>query len=46
MRIGFFSDSYFPEIDGVTYTLKSWKKELEGRGHEVYIIYPNGDYEP
>ncbi len=46
MRIGFFSDSYFPEIDGVTYTLKSWKKELEGRGHEVYIMYPNGDYEP
>lgn len=46
MRIGFFSDSYFPEIDGVTYTLKTWKEELEERGHEVYIIYPDGDYEP
>lgn len=46
MRIGFFSDSYFPEIDGVTYTLKSWKEELRERGHEVYIIYPDGNYEP
>jgi len=43
MRIGFFSDSYFPEIDGVTYTLKSWKERLEERGHEVYIIYPQSD---
>jgi len=47
MRIGFFSDSYFPEIDGVTYTLKSWKERLEDRGHDVYIIYPDSeDYEP
>lgn len=47
MRIGFFSDSYFPEIDGVTYTLKLWKERLEERGHEVYIIYPGSEeYEP
>lgn len=46
MRIGFFTDSYFPEIDGVTYTLKLWKKRLEERGHEVFIIYPDScDYE-
>lgn len=47
MRIGFFTDSYFPEIDGVTYTLRTWKERLEERGHEVFIIYPgSGDYEP
>ncbi|MFB6203641.1 MAG: glycosyltransferase [Candidatus Nanohaloarchaea archaeon] len=47
MRVGFFSDSYFPEIDGVSYTLKSWRDRLEERGHEVYIIYPDSDrYEP
>jgi 1,2-diacylglycerol 3-alpha-glucosyltransferase len=47
MRIGFFSDSYFPEFDGVTYTLKAWKERLEERGHEVYIIYPDSEeYEP
>ncbi len=47
MRIGFFSDSYFPELDGVTYTLKTWRGRLEERGHEVYIIYPESEeYEP
>lgn len=47
MRIGFFTDSYFPEIDGVTYTLKLWKERLEEKGHEVFIIYPeSSEYEP
>ncbi|RAW45190.1 glycosyltransferase family 4 protein [Halorubrum sp. 48-1-W] len=46
MRIGFFTDSYFPGIDGVTYTIDLWRDELEARGHEVYVIYPDGDYEP
>ena len=47
MKIGFFTESYFPKFDGVTYTLKAWKERLEERGHEVYIIYPRSpDYEP
>ncbi len=46
MKIGFFTDSYFPEIDGVTYTIKLWREELERAGHEVYVIYPDGEYEP
>ena len=46
MRIGFFTDSYFPEIDGVTYTLKLWRDRLEEAGHEVWILYPDGDYAP
>ena len=46
MRIGFFTDSYFPTIDGVTYTLKLWRNRLEKAGHEVWIIYPDGDYQP
>jgi glycosyltransferase involved in cell wall biosynthesis len=47
MKIGFFSDSYFPEIDGVTYTLKTWKEELQDRGHKVHIIYPGSEkYQP
>ena len=46
MRIGFFTDSYFPEIDGVTYTIKHWREKLESEGHEVYVVYPDGDYEP
>ena len=46
MRIGFFTDSYFPGIDGVTYTIDLWREELEARDHEVYVVYPDGDYEP
>ncbi|WP_207592375.1 glycosyltransferase [Halomontanus rarus] len=46
MKIGFFTDSYFPEIDGVTYTIELWRAELERKGHEVYVVYPDGDYEP
>jgi 1,2-diacylglycerol 3-alpha-glucosyltransferase len=46
MKIGFFTDSYFPEIDGVTYTIKLWRERLEERGHETAIVYPDGEYEP
>ncbi|MFC4438621.1 MULTISPECIES: glycosyltransferase [Natrialbaceae] len=46
MKIGFFTDSYFPEIDGVTYTIKLWREKLERKGYEVYVVYPDGDYEP
>ena len=46
MKIGFFTDSYFPTIDGVTYTLRLWRNRLEQAGHEVWIIYPDSDYKP
>jgi len=46
MKIGFFTDGYFPRIDGVAYTLRLWRDRLEGAGHEVWILYPDGDYEP
>ncbi|MBU0762523.1 MAG: glycosyltransferase [Candidatus Altiarchaeota archaeon] len=46
MKIGFFTDSYFPQVNGVTFTLEAWKKKLEEIGHEVYIYYPSGDYTP
>lgn len=46
MKIGFFTDSYFPGIDGVTYTIKAWRERLEDRGHEVYVIYPDSSHKP
>jgi glycosyltransferase involved in cell wall biosynthesis len=47
MKIGFFTDTYFPQINGVTYTINIWKKELEKLGHEVYIYYPEDErYKP
>ncbi|ELZ44797.1 glycosyl transferase group 1 [Halorubrum californiense DSM 19288] len=46
MNIGFFTDSYFPGIDGVTYTIQAWRDRLESRGHDVYVVYPESSHEP
>lgn len=44
MRIGFFTDAYFPQVNGVVTSVYETAKELRRRGHDVYIItsrYPN-----
>ncbi len=46
MRIGIFTDTYFPQINGVTYTINLWKRKLEEAGHEVILFYPSGEYVP
>jgi 1,2-diacylglycerol 3-alpha-glucosyltransferase len=46
MNIGFFTDSYFPGIDGVTYTISAWRERLEDRGHDVYVVYPASSDDP
>lgn len=38
MRIGLFSDTYTPEINGVVSSIVTLQKGLEAYGHEVYII--------
>jgi len=40
MRIGFFTDSYLPQLDGVATTVASLATTLQQRGHEVSIIAP------
>src|ERR1700759_5043387 len=41
MKIGFFSDFYLPHADGITYSIESFRIELEKLGHEVYILTPS-----
>lgn len=41
MRIGFFTDTYRPQVNGVVTTVDNWKKELERRGHEVVVVCPS-----
>ncbi|EOH89530.1 glycosyltransferase family 4 protein [Enterococcus villorum] len=46
MKIGFFTDTYFPQVSGVATSIKTLKAELEKNGHEVYIFTttdPNAD---
>ncbi|MGO3750551.1 glycosyltransferase, partial [Vagococcus salmoninarum] len=38
MKIGFFTDTYFPQVSGVATSIKTLKEELEKRGHDVFIF--------
>ncbi|MBP2100684.1 glycosyltransferase family 4 protein [Enterococcus rivorum] len=38
MKIGFFTDTYFPQVSGVATSIKTLKEELEKHGHQVYIF--------
>ena len=38
MKIGFFTDTYFPQISGVATSIQTLKLELEKMGHHVYIF--------
>lgn len=41
MRIGLFTDTYPPYINGVSTSVQMLKNSLEKKGHEVYIITVN-----
>lgn len=41
MRIGFFSESYYPYISGVVRSIDLFSRELRRLGHEVYIFAPD-----
>lgn len=40
MKIGFFTDTYYPQINGVTISVDNFAQELRKRGHQVYIFAP------
>lgn len=42
MRIGFFTDRYYPQVDGVAVSVDLFAKELRKLGHEVFIFCPQG----
>ncbi len=41
MRIGFFSDTYTPQINGVVSSIRLFAGALERQGHSVYIFAPS-----
>ena len=43
MRIGIFTDSYYPHISGVATSIEMLKEALIDMGHDVYIVAPNLD---
>ena len=38
MRIGIFSDTYEPHVNGVVTSIKTLKEHLEAEGHKVFIV--------
>ena len=40
MRIGLFSDTYHPSVNGIVYVVDSLKQHLESEGHEVFVFCP------
>lgn len=40
MRIGLFTDTYRPTINGITFVVETVKHRLEDEGHEVYVFCP------
>lgn len=41
MNIGIFSDTYFPQLNGVATSIRTLATALEQRGHNVYIFTPS-----
>src|ERR1035437_5087340 len=40
MRIGFFTDFYRPQINGISFSIDTFREEMEKLGHEVYVFAP------
>ncbi len=40
MRIGLFTDTYFPATNGAVYMAESIRVNLESMGHEVFVVAP------
>jgi glycosyltransferase involved in cell wall biosynthesis len=38
-----FTDTYLPTVNGVTYTVKTWRECWEERGGRMDVVYPNAD---
>ncbi len=46
MRIGLFTDTYRPSINGIVYVVDITRKHLEDLGHEVFIFCPSDSIRP
>ena len=40
MKLAYFTDTYLPNRDGVVTSMLNFRRELEKRGHEVYVFSP------
>ncbi|MFB6094162.1 MAG: glycosyltransferase [Halanaeroarchaeum sp.] len=41
-----FTDTYLPTVNGVTYTISSWRERYLERGGRMDVVYPRSTYDP
>jgi len=41
-----FTDSYLPTVNGVTYTVRTWRERWGARGGRMDVVYPASDHAP
>lgn len=45
-QVAAFTDTYLPTINGVTYTVRTWRDCWESQGGRMDVIYPGSRYTP
>jgi len=45
-HVAVFTDTYLPTVNGVTYTVKTWRDRWEQRGGRMDVVYPDSDHDP
>ncbi|MEE6208576.1 glycosyltransferase [Salarchaeum sp. III] len=42
-RVAAFTDTYLPTVNGVTYTIQTWRDRWRQRGGRMPVVYPGSD---
>ncbi|PSP94099.1 glycosyl transferase family 1 [Halobacteriales archaeon QS_4_62_28] len=43
-RVAAFTDTYLPTVNGVTYTVKTWREQWAQRDARMDVVYPRSDH--
>lgn len=41
-----FTDTYLPTVNGVTYTISTWRREWRQRDGRMAVVYPDSSHDP
>jgi len=41
-----FTDTYLPTVNGVTYTVSTWRERYRDRNGRMAVVYPDADHDP
>ncbi|WP_324662889.1 glycosyltransferase [Haloarcula sediminis] len=45
-QVAAFTDTYLPTVNGVTYTVQTWRDHWQARGGRMDVVYPQSDHVP